>query len=125
MWAVHVRALTLLASALAPAMGAGGRIVAIGSRTSAGAAGRSQYAASKAAITALVRSWAIELAGRGITANVIAPAATATPMLTAGSRAGVAPMLPPIGRYIQPEEIAAYVAFLLSGRPAPSPGRSC
>lgn len=114
MWAVHVRALTLLAAALLPGMKAGGRIVAIGSRTSAGAAGKSQYAASKAAITALIRSWAIELAGRGITANVIAPAATATPMLTAGSRTGVPPVLPPIGRYIQPEEIAAYVAFLLS-----------
>jgi 3-oxoacyl-[acyl-carrier protein] reductase len=114
MWAVHVRALTLLAAAVVPGMKAGGGIIAIGSRTSVGAAGRSQYAASKAAITALIRSWAIELASRGITANVVAPAATATPMLTAGSRTGVPPVLPPIGRYIQPEEIAAYVAFLLS-----------
>jgi 3-oxoacyl-[acyl-carrier protein] reductase len=114
MWAVHVRALTLLASALVPGMDASGRILAIGSRTSTGAAGKSQYAASKAAITALIRSWAIELAGRGITANVIAPAATATAMLTRDERSGVPPVLPPIGRYIQPEEIAAYAAFLLS-----------
>ncbi|MCI3131084.1 SDR family NAD(P)-dependent oxidoreductase [Phenylobacterium aquaticum] len=113
MWAVHVRALVLLAQGLVPAMSAGGRLVAIGSRTSSGAAGKSQYAACKAAVTALVRSWAIELAPRGITANVIAPAATATAMLADPTRT-VAPVVPPIGRYIAPEEIAAYAEFLLS-----------
>jgi len=113
MWAVHVRALVGLALGLCPSMPAGGRLIAIGSRTSAGAAGKSQYAACKAAVVALVRSWAIELAPRGITANVIAPAATATPMLTRGDRT-VAPVTPPIGRFIEPEEIAAYAAFLLS-----------
>ncbi len=113
MWAVHVRALELLATALCPAMPPGGRLLAIGSRTSAGAAGRSQYAACKAAVTALVRSWAIELAPRGVTANVIAPAATSTPMLSDAERT-VAPVTPPIGRFIEPDEIAAYAAFILS-----------
>lgn len=113
MWTVHVRALVLLAQGLVSGMEQGGRILAIGSRTSAGAAGRSQYAACKAAVVALVRSWAAELAPRGITANVIAPAATATPMLTRSDRT-VAPITPPIGRFIEPEEIAAYAAFLLS-----------
>lgn len=113
MWAVHVQALTRLGQALLPAMSPGGRLVAIGSRTSTGAAGKSQYAACKAAVVALVRSWAIELAPRGITCNVVAPAATATPMLTQGDRT-VAPITPPIGRFIEPDEIAAYVAFLLS-----------
>lgn len=113
MWAVHVRALTLLAKGLTASMGHGGRIVAIGSRTSAGAAGKSQYAATKAAMVGLIRSWALELAPRGITANVIAPAATATPMLTSADRT-VAPVTPPIGRFIEPDEIAAYAAFLLS-----------
>jgi NAD(P)-dependent dehydrogenase (short-subunit alcohol dehydrogenase family) len=113
MWAVHVRALELLAQALCPTMPPGGRLLAIGSRTSGGAAGKSQYAACKAAVTALVRSWAIELAPRGITANVIAPAATATPMLSDAGRT-VAPVTPPIGRFIEPDEIAAYAAFILS-----------
>jgi len=113
MWAVHVRALVGLAHGLCPMMPPGGRLIAIGSRTSAGAAGKSQYAACKAAVVALVRSWAMELAPRGITANVIAPAATATPMLTKSDRT-VAPITPPIGRFIEPEEIAAYAAFLLS-----------
>ena len=70
-----------LADALAPRLPQGGRIVFIGSRTASGAAGRGQYAATKAALVALARSWASELAPRGITVNVVAPAATETPML--------------------------------------------
>ena len=114
MWQVHVQAATLLADRLVAGMGAGGRIVLVGSRTATGAAGRSQYAATKAAFTGLVRSWAAELAPRGITANIVSPAATDTPMLADPARASVAPKLPPIGRLIRPEEVAATVAFLLS-----------
>lgn len=113
MYAVHVRALALLVQNLTPGMGAGARIVAIGSRTSRGAMGKAQYAATKAALTGLVRSFAIELAPRGITANIVSPAATATPFLTRGDRAGVPPVLPPIGRYIEPAEVAGAVSFLL------------
>jgi 3-oxoacyl-[acyl-carrier protein] reductase len=115
MWELHVAAAEHLANALAPGMQAGGRIVLIGSRTANGAPERSQYAATKAALVALARSWAMELASRGITANVVAPAATATPMITDPARAGVQPKVPPIGRLIRPEEVAAAVAFLLSG----------
>ena len=61
-----------------------------------------------------VRSIAAELAPRGITVNIVAPGATDTPMLRDPKRASVAPKLPPIGRMIQPEEVAATVAFLLS-----------
>lgn len=114
MWSIHVRALVILAQALCPKMPPGGRVVAIGSRTSTGAAGKSQYAACKAAVTSLIRSWAIELAPRGITANVIAPAATATRMISDHDRSDVAPIVPPIGRFIEAREIAAYAAFILS-----------
>ncbi|OYU71543.1 MAG: oxidoreductase [Alphaproteobacteria bacterium PA2] len=113
MWAIHVQALVLLAQRLVPAMPRGGRLLAIGSRTSTGAGGKSQYAACKAAVTALIRSWAIELAPSGVTANVIAPAATATGMLVDPKRT-LAPVVPPIGRYIEPDEIAALAAFILS-----------
>ena len=114
LWRLHVEAASLLADALVPTMPDGhGRIVLIGSRTAAGAAGRSQYAASKAALVAMARSWAIELAPRGITANVVAPAATETPMLHDPARSALPPRLPPIGRYIRPEEMAATTAFLL------------
>jgi NAD(P)-dependent dehydrogenase (short-subunit alcohol dehydrogenase family) len=113
MWALHVDAAARLADALAPRLGPEGRILLIGSRTAAGAAGRSQYAATKAALVGMARSWAIELAPRGITVNVIAPGATDTPMLNDPGRAGVAPRLPPIGRFVQPAEVAGLAAFLL------------
>lgn len=113
LWRLHVEAAERLADALLPRMPDGGRIVLLGSRTAAGASGRSQYAASKAALVGLARSWAAELAPRGITVNVVAPGATDTPMLRDPARAGIPPRLPPIGRLVAPEEVAALVAFLL------------
>ena len=59
MWRLHVDVAALLADALAPRLPAGGRIVLVGSRTASGAAGRSQYAATKAALIGMARSWAI------------------------------------------------------------------
>ncbi|TGE01682.1 SDR family NAD(P)-dependent oxidoreductase [Methylobacterium nonmethylotrophicum] len=123
MWRLHVEAATRLADLLVPRMGQGGRVVLIGSRTAAGAAGRGAYAASKAALVALARSWAAEVMPRGITVNVVAPAATETPMLTDPSRSGVAPKRPPLGRFIQPAEVAAAVAYFLSPEAAAVTGQ--
>lgn len=114
MWRLHVEAGVQLVNALAPRMADGGRIVLIGSRTARGAAARSQYAASKAAILGLARSFAQELAPRRITVNVISPGATDTPMLRDPARAGVPPNLPPMGRLITPDEVAGLAAYLLS-----------
>jgi NAD(P)-dependent dehydrogenase (short-subunit alcohol dehydrogenase family) len=114
MWRLHVEAATRLAEALLPGMPDGGRVVLIGSRAAAGIAGRSQYAATKAALLGLARSWAAELIERGITVNVISPAATDTAMLRDPARAGTAPKLPPLGRLIRPKEVAALTAYLLS-----------
>ena len=114
MWRLHVETSVQLAAYLAPRLPDGGRIVLIGSRVAAGAPGRSQYAASKAAMVGLARSWAAELAPRGITVNVVAPGATDTPMLQDPARSGVPPRKPPIGRFVRPEEVAALTAFLLS-----------
>ncbi|MDA8456986.1 SDR family oxidoreductase [Acidovorax sp. GBBC 3334] len=116
MWRLHVDAATRLADALVPAMAARGRgrVVFIGSRVAQGMPGRGQYAATKAALIALARSWAAEVARQGVTVNVVSPAATATVMLNDPARAGSAPRLPPIGRLIEPAEIAALVGYLLS-----------
>ncbi|MEQ1595137.1 MAG: SDR family oxidoreductase [Casimicrobium sp.] len=116
MWRLHVDAATRLCDALLPKMTTRGtgRVVFIGSRVAAGMAGRGQYAATKAALVALAKSWAAEVAPHGVTVNVVSPAATATAMLDDPNRASVAPKLPPIGRLIQPAEIAALVSFLLS-----------
>ena len=91
----------------------GARIVLIGSRTANGSPTRSQYAATKAALVGMARSWAAELAPRGITVNVLAPGATDTPFLRDPARAQTQAKVPPIGRFVQPEEVAGLAAFLL------------
>jgi len=113
MWRVHVLAAQVLANALQPRLREGGRIVLVGSRVAQGAAGRSAYAATKSALLGMARSWAAELAPRGITANVIAPGATDTPFLHQPGRSSSPPRVPPIGRLVQAEEVAGLTAFLL------------
>ncbi len=113
MWKVHVQAAEGLANGLLSSMADGARIVLIGSRVANGAPTRSQYAATKAALIGMTRSWASELAPRGITANVIAPGATDTPFLRDPARAHTPPKLPPIGRFVEVAEVAALAAFLV------------
>lgn len=125
MWRVHVQAAVSLADAIVPAMAerGAGRVVLVGSRVAQGMPGRGQYAATKAALIALARSWASEVAAQGVTVNVISPAATDTGMLQDPSRAASAPRLPPIGRLIQPQEIASLAAYLLSSPAAAITGQ--
>ncbi|MCS7478541.1 SDR family NAD(P)-dependent oxidoreductase [Umezawaea endophytica] len=113
MWRVHVEAATVLVDAAVDRMPRGARVVLIGSRTMTGVPGKSQYAATKAALVGLARSWASELVGRAITVNVVAPGPTDTPMLRDPGRAATPPRLPPMGALIDPAEIAGTVLFLL------------
>ena len=115
MHAVHVGAAVRLASCLQDRLVDGGRILLIGSRTAEGAWGKSQYAATKAALRALGRSWAMELAHREITVNVLEPGPTETAMTADPRRAATPPRTPPLGRLVRAEEVAAYASFLLEG----------
>jgi 3-oxoacyl-[acyl-carrier protein] reductase len=116
MWRLHVEAAARLANVVMPGMTArrDGRIVLIGSRVAQGKAGRSQYAASKAALIGLARSWAAEVIAEGVTVNVVSPAATQTAMLDDPARSAATPSVPPLGRLIRPDEVAALVSYLLS-----------
>lgn len=113
MFAVHVGAASALANTLVPAMPNGGRIVLLGSRTSTGSPGKSHYAATKAALLGLGRTWAQELAPRGITVNLISPGPTDTPMLNDPARAATPVRMPALGALVDPEDIAALASLLL------------
>ena len=94
-----------------------GRIVVISSGAARdGLPGQVAYSATKAGLIGMVRTIAAENAGRGITANAILPGMIATEAVEAMPdsirRAALAWM--PSGRFVEPREVAAAVAFLAS-----------
>lgn len=94
----------------------GGRIVAIGSLTAArGSQGNAAYAASKAALQGFITTLTIEVARRGVTVNAVVPGFIDTDMLApyGDKRAAIEKQIP-AGRFAQPEDIAGFIAFLLS-----------
>jgi 3-oxoacyl-[acyl-carrier protein] reductase len=101
-------------SALGRMLPAGsGSIVTMSSQAGVtGVPGMPHYSASKAGVLGFTRAVACEVADRGIRVNAIAPGPIVTP-LTAGARA-VSSTPIPMGRWGQPEEVAAVAAFLIS-----------
>jgi NAD(P)-dependent dehydrogenase (short-subunit alcohol dehydrogenase family) len=106
-----------------PLLNPGASIVLTGSTSATnGTPAFSVYAASKAAIRSFGRTWAAELAGRGIRVNTLVPGSTETPGLVglAPDAAAAGAMLEgmaagiPLGRVGRPEEIANAALFLAS-----------
>ena len=95
----------------------GGRVINISSVVGVmGNPGQTNYAASKAGIIGFTKSYAKELGGRGVTANVVAPGYVDTDMTSSLSDSAKEAMLNavPLGRSATPEEISSAVLFLAS-----------
>jgi NAD(P)-dependent dehydrogenase (short-subunit alcohol dehydrogenase family) len=116
------------------AAGHGGRIICIGSPTGQrGNFGQTNYAAAKAGIVGMVRTWALELQRAGITANAVIPVAatamTATvPYFAAAVRAWEAGE--PVPEFFRRElgfgtadDVAGIIAFLASDAAAAVTGQ--
>jgi 3-oxoacyl-[acyl-carrier protein] reductase len=119
MFAVHVRGAFLMMRAVLPAMLAVGAGVIVNVASQLGQIGGVElvhYAGAKAAIIGMTKSLAREVSSRGVRVNAIAPGPINTPLvmqLSDGWRRRKAAELP-LGRFGEPDEVAAVVAFLAS-----------
>src|SRR5271168_3853279 len=116
MFASNVRAAYQLVAALAPGMAKRGHgsIISVDSMAGhVGLAGGAAYAATKAALTTMTRSWAAEFSPQGVRVNTVAPG----PVFTDESKRDLIENLVSttlFNRGAQPEEIAEVIAFLAS-----------
>jgi NAD(P)-dependent dehydrogenase (short-subunit alcohol dehydrogenase family) len=114
---VNVRSPVLASQAAIPHLTQGGRIISIGSAGADRIVGDSGtvYYMTKSALHSFTRGLARELGSRGITVNLVQPGSTNTDMNPAnGEFAEFQRALMPLGRYGEPQDVAATVAFLAS-----------
>jgi len=118
---LNTRTALIAAKAFVPGMRrlGGGRIVMNTSRVTLGKVNRTLYSATKGALQAMARTWALELAGDGVTVNCVAPGPIATSAFWQNNapdseytRNLVASI--PLKRMGTPEDVANAVAFFCS-----------
>jgi 3-oxoacyl-[acyl-carrier protein] reductase len=112
---VNIRSAILACRSAIPHLWASGRIINIGSVAADRVPfpGCSIYSLTKASLVGLTRGLARDLAPRGITVNIVHPGATNTDANPSGTpMADQIRSLIPLGRYSEPDDIAAMVAYL-------------
>ena len=92
-----------------------GRVIGLSSEAAvSGNRGQANYAAAKAGLQGAIKSLAIELGSRGVTANAVAPGIIAGSMSQDAFPEDMIRQLVPMQRAGRPEEVAALVSFLAS-----------
>lgn len=112
-FAVNVRGSLLMTAEFVRRRGDYGRIINLSTDSAQVFAGQITYGASKATLEALTRSVAMEVGKYGITVNSVAPGPTQTGWIDEELEKAVLPLIP-IGKLIQPEDIANTIVFLAS-----------
>lgn len=116
---VNIRSPIVASKAAIPHLGAGGRIITIGSffAERVPASVLSVYAASKSALVAFTKGLARELGPRDVTVNLVQPGSIDTDMNpTNGPFSETLSQMTAVGRYGTSDDIADMVAFLASAK---------